>query len=294
MLTLSRALVLLALSCLAAPVFAQPSGGNPQGAAACPEASEAMAAGNAEDAVAALRACLSARLHPWQTEAELRVRLGASQLALGESEAALFTYNQVIALLRDNGGNTDIPIVRRNRAVALFQLDRLEEALADLLIAERGMAQDDFVHILLGGVYMELDRGTEAIAAYDNAIRLAPDSPGGWIGRSAAFIELDLMDRAVEDGREAVAIAPDDGSALNALCWALVKAQRASEGMDICYAAVEAEPDSGAIIHSLAAALEQIGEHEEAYPLFARAFELEPDNSTIADDYARVSAASGD
>jgi tetratricopeptide (TPR) repeat protein len=294
MLTFSRALVLLLLGCLAAPAFAQPSAGNPQGAAACPDANEAMASGDAEAAVAALRACLSARLHPWQTEAELRVRLGASQLALGESEAALFTYNQVIALLRDNGGNTDIPIVRRNRAVALLQLDRPEEALEDLLIAERGMPQDDFVHILLGGTYMELDRGAEAIAAYDNAIRLAPDSPGGWIGRSAAFIELELMDRAVEDGREAVAIAPDDGSALNALCWALVRAQRAAEGMDICYAAVEAEPDSGAILHSLAAALEQVGEDEEAYPLFARAYELEPDNTTIAGDYARVSAARGD
>ncbi|WP_439632976.1 tetratricopeptide repeat protein [Glycocaulis sp.] len=294
MLNLCRAFCLIALMALAGHAHGQPAPAGQQGSNPCPDANEAMASGDAEAAVAALRACLSARLHPWQTEAELRVRLGASQLALGESEAALFTYNQVIALLRDNGGNTDIPIVRRNRAVALLQLDRAQEALEDLLIAERGMPHDDFVHILLGGTYMELDRGTEAIAAYDNAIRLAPDSPGGWIGRSAAFIELELMDRAVEDGREAVAIAPDDGSALNALCWALVKAERASEGMDICYAAVEAEPDSGAIIHSLAAALEQIGEDEEAYPLFARAYELEPDNTTIAGDYARVSAARGE
>lgn len=290
MLNLPRLLILLALLCLPAPALAQAEQGGP----ACPEANEAMRDGDAQAAVTALRACLSARLHPWQTEAELRVRLGASQLALGESEAALFTYNQVIALLRDNDGNTDIPIVRRNRAVALLQLDRPQEALDDLLIAERGMPGDDFIHILLGGAYMELGQGAEAIAAYDSAIRLAPDSPSGWIGRSAAFIELDLMDRAVEDGREAVAIAPDDGSSLNALCWALVRAQRASEGMDICYAAVEAEPDTGAIVHSLAAALEQIGEEEEAFVLFARAFELDPDSTTIADDYARVSAARGE
>lgn len=286
MMSFPRLLALLAFVCLpaGAAVQAQPSG------PACPDASAAMADGDAQGAVAALRACLSARLHPWQTEAELRVRLGASQLALGDSEAALFTYNQVIALLRDNGGNTDIPIVRRNRAVALLQLDRPEEALADLLIAERGMPQDDFVHLLLGGTYMELDRGTEAIAAYDTAIRLNPDSPSGWIGRSAAFIELGLMERAVEDGREAVAIAPEDGSSLNALCWALVKAERAHEGMDICHAAAEAEPEVGAIVHSLAAALEQVGEHGEARVLFARAFELDPDNTTIASDYARTRA----
>lgn len=287
MMIFPRVLLLLTALSLSGPALAQ----EPQGGAVCPDATEAMAEGNAEDAVAALRACLSARLHPWQTEAELRVRLGASQLALGDAEAALLTYNQVIALLRDNGASTDIPIVRRNRAVALLQLDRTREALDDLLIAERGMPGDDFVHILLGGAYMELDRGTEAIASYDTAIRLAPDSPSGWIGRSAAFIELELMDRAVEDGREAVAIAPEDGSALNALCWALVRAQRASEGLDICHAAVEAEPESGEIVHSLAAALEQVGEDEDAFELYARAFELSPDNTTVADDYARVSAA---
>lgn len=290
MLNLPRAFVLIAVLSLSGHASAQES----QGGQACPEANAAMQEGDAETAVSALRACLSARLHPWQTEAELRVRLGASQLALGESEAALFTYNQIIALLRDNGGNTDIPIVRRNRAVALLQLDRAQEALDDLLVAERGMSHDDFLYLLMGGAYMELDRGTEAIAAYDTAIHLNPDSPSGWIGRSAAFIELDLMDRAVEDGREAVAIAPEDGSALNALCWALVKAERASEGMDICRAAVEAEPDTGAIVHSLAAALEQTGEEDEAYTLFVRAYELSPDNTTIARDYERVRSARGE
>ncbi len=273
-----------------APSLAQPQ----TRAELCPAGYEAMLDGDAPRAVTELRACLSSRLYPWEVEAELRLRLGAALLAQGEAESALFTYNQILALLADNDGNPDVPVLRRNRGVALLQLDRFEEALRDLLIAERGLPRDDFVQILLGGVYMELDRGTEAIAAYDNAIRLAPDSPGGWIGRSAAFIELGMMDRAVEDGTEAVLIAPEDGSALNALCWALVKAERASEGMDICRAAVEAEPDIGEIVHSLAAALEQTGDHEEAYLLFARAYELSPNNQALADDYARTRRVNDD
>lgn len=287
-LRLLAACVLL-LSAGSAPVMAQNAR-----TALCPEGYAAMIDGDAERAISELRACLSARLHPWEAEAELRVRLGAAQLALGDAQSALLTYNQILALIADNEGNPDVPIVRRNRGVALLQLDRPEEALSDLLIAERGMPRDDFVQILLGGVYMELGRGTEAIAAYDNAVRLAPDSPGGWIGRSAAFIELDLMDRAVADGREAVSIAPEDGSALNALCWALVRAERAAEGMDICHAAAQAEPEVGEIVHSLAAALEQTGETEEARRLFARAYELSPDNQTLADDYARTRADNGD
>ncbi|MFN3835127.1 MAG: tetratricopeptide repeat protein [Glycocaulis sp.] len=289
--TALRALgLLLALTLAgAAPATAQDAR-----TALCPEGYQAMADGDAERAIAALRACLSARLHPWEAEAELRVRLGASQLAAGDARGALFTYNHVLALIRDNDGNPDVPIVRRNRGVALLQLDRHEEALADLLIAERALPYDDFLQILLGGTYMELGRGAEAIAAYDNAVRLAPDSPGGWIGRSAAFIELGMMDRAVDDGAEAVLIAPEDGSALNALCWALVKAERASEGMDICQAAVEAEPEIGEIVHSLAAALEQTGDHAQARLLFARAHELSPGNQTLADDYARTRAAETD
>jgi tetratricopeptide (TPR) repeat protein len=254
----------------------------------CADGYAALQEGEAATAVSAFQTCLSQQLYDWPVEAELRARLGAAQLTLGEGEAALLSYNQVFALVQSNGGDVDNPLMRRNRAVAYLQLDRAEEALDDIERALRVVPDDAFTRLLAGSAYLDLDRPEEAVAAFDTALRTDPEYLSAWIGRSAAFVEMGLDEQAVSDGREAVAIAPDDGGALNALCWALVQAGRASDGLDICDAAVEAEPDSGPIVHSRAAALEQLGRGEEAAQLYARAHELAPDDPEITADYERT------
>lgn len=281
-----RILAAIALTFAAAGAAHAQIGGDPS--PLCPEGYEALQAEDAEGAVEGFSECLSERQHEWTEEAELRTRLGAAHLALEDGEEALMAFNQVVALVEENGGNADVPVIRRNRAAAMMQLDRFDDALEELAIARRGDPRDGFTHVLTGSAYMELEREPEAVAAFDEAIRVEPDYLAGWIGRSAAFVEMEMADEAVDDGREAVSIAPEDAGALNALCWALVKAERAREGLDICDAAVEADPESGSIVHSRAAALEQVGRTGEARELFTRAYELDPDNDTIAEDYARV------
>jgi len=254
----------------------------------CPDGYEALASHDPERAAGAFEACLSQRLYDWPDEAELRARLGAARLGTGQSEQALLAYNQTLALLEANGGDAGHPLVRRNRALAYLQLDRFEDAVADIELALARTPDDPFALMLAGSAYMELERPEAAVAAFDNALRVDPDYMMAWVGRSAAFIGMDMHEASVSDAREAVAIDPRDATALNALCWALVKAGRASEGLDICDAAVEADPESGAIVHSRAAALEQVGRVDEARELYRRAYELDPGNSEIASDYERT------
>lgn len=287
----ATALVRLALLACAAALAATLASGGPasaQRADLCPDGYAALQAGEAETAIAAFETCLSEQLYDWPVEAELRARLGAAQLALGEADAALLSYNQVFALVEGNGGDVDNPLMRRNRAAAYLQLNRQEEALADLQRALQTAPDDAFGQLLAGSAYLELDRPEEAVAAFDTALRTDPGYMSAWVGRSAAFVELGLDEQAVSDGREAVSIAPEDASALNALCWALVKAGRAADGLTICDAAVEADPDSGPIVHSRAAALEQLGRDDEAAQLYARAFELAPDDPEIEADHRRI------
>lgn len=259
-----------------------------QGAPACPSGYAALSDDDPETAITAFEGCLSQRLYDWPVEAELRTRLGAAHLALGEGEAALLAYNQVFALVQGNGGDTDNPLIRRNRAAAYLQTGDYEAALADIERALSGRPGDAFTRLLQGSALLDLDRPEEAVAAFDAAVRAEPGYASAWIGRSAAFVEMDLPENGVEDAREAVALAPDDAGALNALCWALVQAGRAADGLDICDAAVEADPESGAIVHSRAAALEQVGRLDEAAQLYTRAHELAPDDPEITADHERV------
>lgn len=271
----------LALAALAPAAGAQD--GSP-----CPDGYAALGDGDPEAAIPAFEACLESRLFAWPVEAELRTRLGAAHLALGEGESALLTYNQVFSLLEANGGNTDNALIRRNRAAAYLQTGNYEAALTDLERAIAARPDDPFTRVLEGSALLDLDRPEEAVAAFDVAVRADPDYASAWIGRSAAFVEMDLSENGVADAQEAVALAPEDAGALNALCWALVQAGRAADGLEICDAAVEADPESGAIVHSRAAALEQVGRVEEAAELYARAHALEPDDPEIRADHERV------
>lgn len=274
-----------AFSLFSAPACSQ----NPQErASVCPDGYDALSENDGAAAIAAFRECLQSQRYEWPVEAELRLRLASAHLAENEGREALIAFNQIFALVEDQGGDIDNPLLRRNRAVAYLQLDRPRDAIADLRIAAASEPDDAFTWVLLGSAYMELDQHAEAVEAFDAAVRIEPDFASGWIGRSAGFVELGMTARAVDDGREAVAIAPESADALNALCWALVKDERAAQGLEICEAAVEADPESGAIVHSLAAALEQVGETRRARELYARAYELDPDSDTIAEDYERT------
>ncbi|MEO1038611.1 MAG: tetratricopeptide repeat protein [Pseudomonadota bacterium] len=279
------ALTLSTAACSQETVAPAPESGP---AALCPDGFAALQSDTPGAAIDLLEACLSARQYPWRDELELRARLGAAHLVGGDGEQALFSFDQALGLLQDNGAGTDNPLLRRNRAAALLLLDRHEDALRDLETALSSPRTDAFTHLLHGSTLLELERAAEAVAAFDAAIRIEGDFIDAWAGRSAAFIDLELFDRAVEDGREAVAIDPEDATALNALCWSLVKAERAADGMEICEQAVAANPDSGSITHSLAAAREQVGETREARRLYALAFELDPDNDEIVADYERT------
>lgn len=259
-----------------------------QNGSACPAGYDALQDGDADAAVEAFNGCLARELHDWPVEAELRTRLGAAHLALGEGEAALLAYNQVFSLLEAHGGDTDHPLIRRNRAAAYLQTGAYEAALADLDRAIAALPEDAFTRVLQGSALLDLERPEEAVAAFDAAVRAEPDYVSAWIGRSAAFVEMDLAENGVTDAEEAVSLDPEDAGALNALCWALVNAGRAADGLDICDAAVEADPDSGSIVHSRAAALEQVGRLEEAAELYARAHALDPDDPELAADHARA------
>ncbi|WP_270373698.1 tetratricopeptide repeat protein [Marinicauda sp. Alg238-R41] len=254
----------------------------------CPDGYDALSENDAGRAVEAFEACLNARQYDWPVEAELRLRLGSAHLGLEQGREALIAFNRIFALIEDQGGNADNPLLRRNRAVAYLQLERPADAIEDLEIAAAGVPDDAFTHVLLGSAHMDLEQHAEAVETFDRAVRAEPGFLSGWVGRSAAFIELGMYERAVQDAREAVAIEPESPDALNALCWALVNDGRAAQGLSLCEQAVEADPDSGAIVHSLASALEQVGREREARRLFARAYELDPDSDTIAEDYERT------
>jgi len=255
----------------------------------CQDGEDALTAGNSEEAIGFFEACLQTGLDPAE-EAIIHTRMGGALLYENRFEESLQSFNLAFAIAETQGVEFDNSYVRRNRGIARRYTGDYDGALSDLEAAARVLPDDIMTQLNLGGVYSQLGREAEAIAAFDTVTRLEPEWPGGWINLSGALLELGVHDQAIDHARRAVELDPESGFALNALCWALVVDEQYATALPLCDQAVEAEPENGAIIHSRARALEGVGRMDEARELYAQAYELYPDSGTIEDDYRRTHA----
>lgn len=171
---------------------------------------------------------------------------------------------------------------------AIEVLDRLTESHADL----------PTVHVTLGDTLRRLERYDEAIASYDEAVRLL-DEPQvtHWpvfFARGISHERSDNWAAAEADFRTALEMQPDQPQVLNYLGYSLVEKQtNLDEALDMIERAVAAEPESGYITDSLGWVLYRLGRYDEAVVHMERAVELMPVDPVINDHLGDVYWAVG-
>ncbi len=134
----------------------------------------------------------------------------------------------VLGSIYSNAGRTreGIPLLREavriapgdpeavsNLASTLLLTRQLEEAEQVLLRASQLMPLNAQVWSLLGGLYHEQGRDSEALAALDRAVALDPRHIGAWSNRAGALEALGRLDEALDSLRHATALR---GSTWNA------------------------------------------------------------------------------
>lgn len=110
---------------------------------------------------------------------EAMASLGNVQVAFGRYSEAIANFDRALGL---QPGDAEIGTYR---AGALFALGRYQEAI-DALAPISALRQDDpLVFLLLGKSYQIEGRATEAVAAFERVIALAPDSNSATTARDA-------------------------------------------------------------------------------------------------------------
>ena len=99
-----------------------------------------------------------------------------------------------------------------NRGVAKNNLGRHEEAIADYDEAIRLNPDYDYAYNNRGVAKKNLGRHEEAITDYDEAIRLKPDYAMIYNNRGKANITLNRMDKARRDFETAITLARNTGN----------------------------------------------------------------------------------
>jgi tetratricopeptide (TPR) repeat protein len=136
----------------------------------------------------------------WMLQGELRY-------ALKQYQEALTSFNSAVAL-RQSQQLTPSPLLYNNRALVRLQLQDYDLALEDIA---RAIALDsNFAPAWRNkGLVLEtMNRNQEAIAAYDQALKLTPDDYNTWTNRGFALYKLKQYAAAKASFEEALVINP--------------------------------------------------------------------------------------
>ena len=136
----------------------------------------------------------------------------------------------VLALSACGGGLSEAD-KHYNVGVELWEEGRLEEAIAEYDEAIRLDPQDAVAQYSRGNFYLNLGQYEKAIHDFDEAIRLDPDLALAYNSRGDAYAYLGQYERAIHDFDETIRLDPDLALAYN--------------GRGLVYNNLEAWPESG-------------------------------------------------
>ncbi len=178
--------------------------------------------------------------------------------------------------------------VRVQRAINLDQLDRTDEAVAELesIVAADGTEREAV--LALGNVLRARKKFAECADVYSKAIDGATRADKqNWVVyyfRGICYERSKQWPKAEVDMKTALELSPDQALVLNYLGYSWVdQGVNLDEGMRMIKRAVEQRPDDGYIVNSLGWAYYRMGDFENAVKHLEQAVELKPEDPTIND-----------
>jgi protein O-GlcNAc transferase len=165
-----------------------------------------------------------------------------------------------------------------NHSIALCELGRPEEALAQCDRALALSGEDARGHALRAAALGALKRGPEALASYDQAIARAPRDPEIHFNRGNLLRELERFEDAVASYDSALAIAPAHLGAINNRGTAFRELGRYEEALKSYDKALEIDPKSWQAHNNKGNLFNAMNRLDEAVSAFEQVISLAPRN----------------
>lgn len=130
------------------------------------------------------------------------------------------------------------------RAIALCELGRLEDADEALREALREDPNDPLTHGIRALVLIDLDRPKEALEAASAAIALEPDLTVAHMARARALLALERFYEAEGSAQEAIRLDPEDADARVLLAFCFIGQEDWAAALAAADTALTLEPES--------------------------------------------------
>ncbi len=183
---------------------------------------------------------------------------------------------------------------RLRLGVALREIGRPEEALAHFEAASRLEPDSPDPHACRGNALKALGRHAESVAAHERAIALEPESPAFWSNLGLAYKDWGRHGEAVESLERAAALAPGASELHYNLGNGLLAAGRIVEAETSFRAALLREPGHARAIVNLGTAQKEQGRLDEAIATFRGAVAARPEDANAHWNLALALLMTGD
>jgi tetratricopeptide (TPR) repeat protein len=164
-----------------------------------------------------------------------------------------------------------------NLGQALYERGRFPEAIAQYQEALRLDPNSVYAAMNLGTALISAGRLPDAIAAYHQAVLLKPDWAGTHFDLGDALNHANRVAEAMPEYRVTLRIKPDYAPAENGLGSALLRSGDIGAALEHFQAALRINPDYPEAHNNLGIALASLNRLPEAIAHFARAVQLKPD-----------------
>jgi tetratricopeptide (TPR) repeat protein len=221
---------------------------------------------------------------------ELSPHLALAQLLLSDVLSAQDKPEASLAILAQIPPTSPYSWSARLRVAAdLEMLGRTEEAIAQLKDLSAEAPTRAGAEMQLGDLLRAKKRFTEAVGAYDEAIRRlqAAGMPERWslyYSRGIARERSGQWKESEADLMHALELRPDQPLVLNYLGYSWIdRGENLDRGLKMIEKAVELRPEDGYIVDSLGWAHYRLGDYPSAVQYLEKAIELVPEDPTIND-----------
>ncbi len=167
------------------------------------------------------------------------------------------------------------------RGIEYVEQGRLDEAIAEFEEAIKINPDDAKAHYNLGLTYDNQGRLDEAIAEYKEAIRLNPDDANAHLNLGVAYADQGQLEEAIAEYQEAIRIHPDYANAHFNLGLAYDEQGRTEEAIAEYQEAIRINPDDADAHLNLGVAYKKQGRFDEAIAEYQEALRINPDYALV-------------